>query len=186
LDRALREQLQQELREVLQRTGIPAIYVTHDQEEALALGDRMALLNEGQIVQIGSPDVFYRWPKNLWVAQFLAMENVFSGQVVKTVPLQVQTAIGLLHASTASGSNLTSGDQVTLVITPAADFTLLNGEQINLVKGVCRDCLFMGEYYQITLSLQGGQNFVFRSNHAVNKGVEIPFCLPVENVICLK
>ena len=186
LDRALRQQLQQELREVLQRTGIPAIYVTHDQEEALALGDRMALLNEGQIVQIGTPEAFYRQPQNHWVAQFLGMKNIYSGRVINAAPLQVQTAIGLLQASAVPGEIYITGEQVTIIITPAADFTLPGSTQANPMAGICQSCLFMGEYYQIQLSLQNGQSFSFRSNHAIKIGVEIVFRLPVENVVCVK
>ena len=186
LDRALRQQLQQELREVLQRSGIPAIYVTHDQEEALALGDRMALLNEGQIVQIGAPEDFYRRPQNRWVAQFLGMKNIYSGQVVNVTPLQVQTTIGLLQANPVPGEIYTIGEQVAIVITPSADFTLASSTKVNPMAGICQSCLFMGEYYQIQLSLQNSQSFSFRSSRSIKNGAKIAFWLPVENVVCLK
>ncbi len=83
LDRTLREQLMQELREVLHHTQIPAIYVTHDQEEAFTIGDRLILLNQGKIVQKDSPQQVYEFPKNAWVASFLGLTNLVKGTVLE-------------------------------------------------------------------------------------------------------
>ena len=186
LDRALRQQLQQELREVLQHSGIPAIYVTHDQEEALSLGDRMALLNDGKIEQIGEPEALYRWPRNRWVAQFLGMQNFIDGIVSSVSPLQVQTAAGLLQASTLADATFAVGEKVLLVITPAADFTTPSLNQANGIKGTCSNCLFKGENYLVNITFQSNLHFSYLSNHAVNKGAGVNLWLPVENVVCLK
>jgi ABC-type Fe3+/spermidine/putrescine transport system ATPase subunit len=104
LDRALRQQLQEELRNLLHLAHIPTIYVTHDQEEALALGDRLALLHEGQIVQMGVPEDVYRFPQNAWVAQFLGMENILPAVVKTASPLVVTSAIGELSAVAGQGN----------------------------------------------------------------------------------
>jgi len=186
LDRALRAQLQQELREVLQRSGIPAIYVTHDQEEALALSDRMALLHEGEIVQIGAPEAIYRWPKNRWVAEFLGIQNIFEGQVTSTAPLRVKTALGILQASSKVETQVSTGDQVTLVITPAADFAAVKTGEINRVTGICSNCSFKGENYQITVTLAGVIPFIYSSSQPTRKGESITLGLPLENVVCLE
>ena len=79
LDRALREQLTGELRNLLHHTGIPAIYVTHDQEEAFTIADRLILLSEGCVAQVGSPDEIYNNPDSRWVATFLGMKNFLEG-----------------------------------------------------------------------------------------------------------
>ena len=76
LDRVLREELVEELRAILRRTGVTALYVTHDQEEALALGDRIAIMNHGQIEQIGAPEAVYRSPRSAFVARFLGFSNL--------------------------------------------------------------------------------------------------------------
>ncbi|NTW97895.1 MAG: ABC transporter ATP-binding protein, partial [Oscillochloris sp.] len=79
LDRELRERLQEELRAVLRQVGVTAIYVTHDQEEALALADTVALLNAGRLEQVGSPEAIYRRPASLWAARFLGLRNLVPG-----------------------------------------------------------------------------------------------------------
>ena len=73
LDRRLREYLIVEIREILRKSGVPAIYVTHDQAEAFALAQRVILLNEGEIVQSGSPEEIMAQPASAWVAEFLGI-----------------------------------------------------------------------------------------------------------------
>ncbi len=77
LDRLLREQLVTELRAILKRIGMTALYVTHDQDEAFAMADRVAILHATRIVQIGTPAEIYRAPANTFVAQFLGLTNLF-------------------------------------------------------------------------------------------------------------
>ena len=76
LDRALKESLLEELRHILRQAGIPAIYVTHDQQEAFTLADRIILLRDGQIAQVGTPPEVFAHPANGWVASFLGLGNV--------------------------------------------------------------------------------------------------------------
>jgi ABC-type Fe3+/spermidine/putrescine transport system ATPase subunit len=92
LDRTLRQRLLEELAVILRRVGVTTITVTHDQEEAFALADRVALLHGGQIVQVGPPTKIYRAPANAWVAEFLGLENLFDAEV--TGEHQVETALG--------------------------------------------------------------------------------------------
>ena len=80
LDRRLRQEMQIELREIQSRLGITTIFVTHDQEEALTLSDRIAILNDGRIVQVGEPVTVYEQPATLFAAQFLGDANVFTGR----------------------------------------------------------------------------------------------------------
>ena len=75
LDRRLREYLIVEIREILRASGVPAIYVTHDQAEAFALAQRVILLNDGEIVQSGSPEEIYEHPASAWVAEFLGVKS---------------------------------------------------------------------------------------------------------------
>lgn len=81
LDRTLKDSLLVELRLILHQTGIPAIYVTHDQAEAFAIADRILLLHEGKIIQEGSPADVYSHPASAWVAEFLDVGNVITGVV---------------------------------------------------------------------------------------------------------
>lgn len=96
LDRTLREELMNELRAILRRVGVTAIYVTHDQQEAFAVADRILIMHRGHVVQQGTPQDVYRSPASPWVARFLGLTNLVPGRVVAEDPLQVDTALGRL------------------------------------------------------------------------------------------
>ena len=85
LDLKLREQMQVELKEIQRSLGITFIFVTHDQEEALTLSDRIAVFSEGRIVQLGTPREIYEAPSNSFVADFVGTANVFTGDIAKAV-----------------------------------------------------------------------------------------------------
>ena len=85
LDPALRERTRHELREVIKRVGITTVFVTHEQEEAFDLGDRIAVLNQGRLEQVGAPDVLYEHPTNLFVATFVGRANVFRGDAARAL-----------------------------------------------------------------------------------------------------
>lgn len=80
LDRKLRETMQIEIKRIHRETGATIIFVTHDQEEALALSDRVCLMNEGRIAQIGTPREIYERPQNRFAAEFIGLSNIFEGQ----------------------------------------------------------------------------------------------------------
>ncbi len=85
LDRTLRERLLDELPRILRRVGITTMTVTHDQEEAFALADRLFILHEGRIVRSGPPQAVYDQPGTLWVARFLGMRNLFRARLIDSV-----------------------------------------------------------------------------------------------------
>jgi len=81
LDLKLRKELQLELRNLQHEVGITFVYVTHDQEEALTMSDRIAVMNDGKVQQIADPTTLYELPKNQFVANFIGQTNVFTGEV---------------------------------------------------------------------------------------------------------
>jgi ABC-type Fe3+/spermidine/putrescine transport system ATPase subunit len=85
LDPALRERTRRELRQVIKRVGITTVFVTHEQEEAFDLGDRIAVINAGKLEQTGAPDQLYEAPVNLFVATFVGRANVFRGQAARVL-----------------------------------------------------------------------------------------------------
>ncbi|PJF23356.1 MAG: spermidine/putrescine ABC transporter ATP-binding protein [Phototrophicales bacterium] len=98
LDAALRERLVVELRDIIQRLGLTAIYVTHDQQEAFAIADRVAVMNVGKIEQVANPQELYQQPKTVFVAQFLGMNNIVPASwVARYLNHRVQTPFVLLH-----------------------------------------------------------------------------------------
>ncbi|MDQ2676547.1 MAG: ABC transporter ATP-binding protein [Actinomycetota bacterium] len=100
LDASLRDQLRQEVMAILRETGVTAIFVTHDQEEALSVADTVAVMNDGRIEQLGSPEEVYSRPRNRWVAEFIGEIEVLSGQVADG---RVQCELGSVPAGDARG-----------------------------------------------------------------------------------
>jgi len=93
LDPALRERTRRELRQVIQRVGITTVFVTHEQEEAFDLGDRIAVLNNGRLEQTGTPEELYERPQNLFVATFVGRANVFRGNAARALGARDGTVV---------------------------------------------------------------------------------------------
>lgn len=186
LDRTLREQLTGELRQLLHQTGIPTIYVTHDQEEAFALADRLVLLSDGNVVQTGTPVEVYRQPKNSWVARFLGMGNLLSGQVISTQPLCVQTDLGVFEGVASPDQKYSPGAAAELLLRPggASDQMEQNGK--NHLGGIVKDVLFAGENYRVTLDCGEGHIFNFTLEKSPRPGEVMQLYLAPESVICLE
>jgi putative spermidine/putrescine transport system ATP-binding protein len=100
LDRRLREDMQLEMMRLHKELGMTFIFVTHDQEEALSMSDRIAVMQDGRIAQIGSPAELYEHPQSRFVAGFLGDSNVFSGRTISSNELD--SALGLLHVEAAA------------------------------------------------------------------------------------
>jgi ABC-type Fe3+/spermidine/putrescine transport system ATPase subunit len=101
LDRALRERLGADLKRILDETGQTALYVTHDQEEAYAMGHRVAVMQAGRIEQVGEPAEVYRAPANAFVARFLGMDNVLDAHIrEQNGAVFAETAIGRIRVNT--------------------------------------------------------------------------------------
>jgi iron(III) transport system ATP-binding protein len=114
LDARLREQMRLELKKITQSIGVTTLYVTHDQAEALSLGDRVCVMNEGSILQVGSPKDVYARPESLFVAQFVGEMNFVSGRLSSDG--HVETPFGKLSCKAPPGCK--AGGEVTLAIRP--------------------------------------------------------------------
>ena len=119
LDRTLRDQLLVELRSILKQLGQTAIYVTHDQLEAFAVADRVALMNAGRIEQAGTPEALYLHPASVFAARFMGMTNILSGTVNSLNPPAVETPLGILRLADMP-AHLRPGDALQIVIRPEA------------------------------------------------------------------
>jgi ABC-type Fe3+/spermidine/putrescine transport system ATPase subunit len=162
LDRALREELMTELRTILKRVGLTALYVTHDQQEAFAVADRVIVMNRGRIVQQGTPQEVYRTPASPWVARFLGLTNLIPGRVVAIDPIRVDTLLGplALHAP----AQLAIGQQVTVLIRPEAahlDEGCSDSGTGILLTGMPLKCSFRGGHYRLVLQHETGQELTF-------------------------
>lgn len=119
LDLKLRQAMREELKSIQARTGITFVFVTHDQEEALAMSDRIAVLSEGEVQQVGRPDEIYERPRNRFVADFIGEANFISCQVVQVEEGMARLqGPGNLWLSAAVGEGVSIGRQATLTIRP--------------------------------------------------------------------
>lgn len=146
LDRALRDRLQDELRGILHATGIPAIYVTHDQEEAFAIADRVLLLHEGEIVRDGSPSEVWNEPRSAWAARFLGLGNIVEGVVRFQVgKLKVETPAGVFGLGCRHAHQV--GEKVNLLLRPSGVWIAADGN----LHGVVADVVFHQDQFKVTL-----------------------------------
>jgi ABC-type Fe3+/spermidine/putrescine transport system ATPase subunit len=153
LDKTLRAQLLKEIRALLHETRISAIYVTHDQEEAFTIGDNLALLNEGKIIQFGTPKTIFQHPENTWVAEFLGLTNLVPGVVQSLRPLSVSTAIGVFSLTEIAPQTLSLRSPVELLLRPSA--ILESGAPTNQIEGKILDSIYLGESYRILFACDG-------------------------------
>ena len=130
LDAKLREQMRFELQELVRRTGVTTLYVTHDQSEALAMSDTVAVMAGGRIVQAGAPRDVYGQPDNRTVADFLGSANFLRGQVVETGEgvATVALANGAASLSVPSRGGLAAGAEVDVIFRPEDATTHLDPE----------------------------------------------------------
>lgn len=146
LDRTLRERLMVELREILQKMDQTALYVTHDQEEAFAVADRVVVMKAGRVMQVGAPEEIYRKPACPFVAHFLGLNNIFRGIVEGET---VRTPIGRLPVT-----NEISGE-VTLLIRP--DTVRLGAERQHQFSGTVTARSFRGSRCQLEVQVNNQQ-----------------------------
>jgi ABC-type Fe3+/spermidine/putrescine transport system ATPase subunit len=160
LDRQLREELMIELRRILKAAHLTAIYVTHDQSEAFAVADRVAVMNAGRVEQIDTPQAIYARPATPFVARFLGMPNLINGSVLSGAAgvAVVNSPIGLLHA--AVDRSLPLDHNVTLLIRSDADAATIEPDPFadsseewfaetppaNVLHGALQEVSFRGRY----------------------------------------
>jgi iron(III) transport system ATP-binding protein len=119
LDAKLRVHMRGELRELQKRLHITAVYVTHDQEEAMAISDRIAVMHQGAIVQEGSAEDLYRRPASQFVAQFIGRTNLLAGRVLSVGPTGLELEVAGQHLRvTDEAARVEAGQSVRLVVRP--------------------------------------------------------------------
>jgi ABC-type Fe3+/spermidine/putrescine transport system ATPase subunit len=142
LDAALRERLVVELRDIIKRAGLTAIYVTHDQQEAFAVSDRIAVLRVGQFDQVATPQELYRRPRTEFVARFLGFTNILPVQRVEAG-----------RAVTAVGTFAVSGQPRVVLLHPDG----LRVESAGALAGEIVEVVYRGDHYHVVLRHKSGQ-----------------------------
>ncbi|MEE4236978.1 MAG: ABC transporter ATP-binding protein [Anderseniella sp.] len=159
LDRKLRREMQIELQTLQRNVGITFILVTHDQEEALSMSDRVCLMQQGRIVQIGSPRELYDRPANRYVADFVGKSNFFEGTVAKTTRHEVSVRLDTgaeLKAAPDNAGKVSAGDRVSVSVRPeqmtaVRDRKRLPGKPGMVTAASVANRIFLGEHTEYLL-----------------------------------
>jgi spermidine/putrescine transport system ATP-binding protein len=166
LDLKLRKQMQFELKHLQRRLGITFIYVTHDQEEALTMSDRIAVMNQGEIEQIGTPDDIYDRPKTKFVADFIGETNLFEGVVKEhsnhkiKVSLEDEQDIEIID-DPSNLSKLKHGDKIYITIRPERMKLSYNKEkEKNTLEGKVKERIFVGSINKTVVILSNGKEVI--------------------------
>ena len=158
LDRNLRETLKYNILQLQRQTGKTAIYVTHDQSEAFAISDRIAVMNQGRIEQIGTQTDIYLKPESDFVAEFIGANNRLGGQVTTVTDDQTEVRINGLLLHCPAQSKLQPGDEVVAYVRPE-DISVLrdedDGTYRNLVEGNLDQIIFEGSTAQLHVDVAG-------------------------------
>jgi ABC-type Fe3+/spermidine/putrescine transport system ATPase subunit len=159
LDRALRERLLLEIRSILKELRMTAIFVTHDQSEAFSIGDDIAVMNQGRVVQVDTPESLYMHPGSEFVARFLGFKNLLPGRVGKDGG--IATALGLFYPDHADA---VEGDQVLLLLRPESA-GLAEGRETDTASGVIAgnvvNRLFIGQRFRVGVAVENKLELTF-------------------------
>ncbi len=167
LDARLRLEMREEIQALHRNLGVTMIYVTHDQKEALAMANRVAVMQAGRVVQSGAPRTLYSRPNNRFVADFIGEINLLSGKVVRLgEKVGVETPAGLLYGRPGY-DGIRKDDRVLCAIRPEAMEFLVGrpGEADHVVSGTIRNTIYLGEMEQYVVDLPDGTQVKLLDRH---------------------
>ena len=175
LDKKLREEMQLELRNLQRSIGITFIFVTHDQEEAMTMSDRVAVMNKGKILQISPPRDLYDNPKNLFVGDFIGQINFLDTQIVKIEGNNAKVLINKLgeHEIITSNNNLSQNESIVCAIRPETIIISKTNEKNSdiCIKGSISNTSFYGNMTYIYVNIEGLSKPIMVSTSDVLEGL---------------
>jgi len=186
LDANLRVKMREEIKDLQKRLGITTIYVTHDQEEAMSVSDRIAIQNKGKIMQIGEPTHVYNRPQNIFVATFMGRSTLLEGEVLR-VNDYVQMRIGRLQLEGMdSTGKVKVGDKASCIIRPESYEVEVPDEPHNVLEGRVEWFSFIGPYTEVRLDVEGYKLLVdVPPDLKTEVGGNLRVYLPVKDTIIL-
>lgn len=175
LDRRLREELQFEIRRIHRELGVTIVYVTHDQQEAMVMSDRVAVFSQGRIEQIASPEVLYEEPTRSFVARFIGENNLVKGEIshVKRGVCTVQVEGGSMTA--AHLGDLAPGERTLVAVRPERiQLRPQTGAYTNEFIAKVEDVTFLGDHLRVRFNLFGYAEFIAKLPNIVGHGALLP------------
>jgi spermidine/putrescine transport system ATP-binding protein len=189
LDLKLRKEMQLELKHLQTHLGITFVYVTHDQEEALTMSDRIVLMRQGRIEQVGTPRDLYDRPASRYVADFIGETNLLPGTVVESAGGMATVRMGDVTLRGVSDGALAPGSEAWLTVRPEA-IDLSDGAAPpghNAVTGTIADAVYAGSALRVYVALPGGRRLVANvpSGTVATNGATVTLAWPVAQGRCV-
>jgi len=190
LDAKLRIEMRAEIRRLQRELGITTVYVTHDQEEAMSISDKIAVMNRGKIVQIGAPEEIYFHPSNQFVANFIGQGTFINGEVVDRddfLTVELEGGLGKIKAIPSRRDvDIDIGDKVLITIRPES-FSTTNLSNSNSFKVKVYHVSFLGSVKRVQATF-GGKKVVFDVDPSVSISVddELKVYVPYELTLAIK
>jgi len=185
LDAKLREEMRFEIKDLQRRLGITAVYVTHDQEEAMALSDRVAIMNQGRIEQVGTPEEIYEQPQTRFVANFIGLSNFIEGTVI-SMDERGRAVLSLdgLELCVPAPPEARRGQKLLVFIRPNEVQLLTSdyGGGENTFEGVIKKMTYLGDKIDYRISLGGLLELRVQTGgmQRFERGERVKVYLPIE------
>jgi spermidine/putrescine transport system ATP-binding protein len=177
LDLKLRKQMQVELKRIQTEVEITFVYVTHDQEEAMTMSNRIAVMRAGRIEQLGSPEDLYERPATAFVAGFLGVSNLLPGKVAAADGQMAEVDLAAGSRVRVLGNGIAAGDEVRVGVRPEkvnivvpADGSDAGGPRTNVIEGTVADASYLGVSTQYTVRLADGASVAVYSQNTETSG----------------
>lgn len=193
LDLKVRASLRYELRQLVKELGLTAIHVTHDQEEAISIADKIVIMKAGKIVEIGPPDELYLNPRNIFTAKFLGEANFFVGTTKNRIDKTLNVEIGETTVSTWREEDFEIDEACVLAIRPefvkiAHDF---EGKYVNVLKGKISESNYLGELVNYVVEISPSLKVqvkvpILDEEPDIRVGDNVSIVLPEEHLLIYK
>ena len=174
LDLKLRQEMQYELKEIQEKTGITFVFVTHDQEEALTMSDTIVVLNDGLIQQIGTPVDIYNEPRNRFVANFIGESNIIRGRMIKDRQVEFEG-----HVFDCVDRGFHHSEEVDVVIRPE-DLQIVSPKDGGFC-GVVDAVIFKGVHYEIIVMVEN-REYVIHTTRSVEPGTHVGLTVAPDDI----
>jgi iron(III) transport system ATP-binding protein len=186
LDAKLRQSMREEIRRLCKEHGLTTVYVTHDQKEALAVADRIGVMHNGRLLQVGGPADVYRHPRSRAVAAFVGETNLLAGRVVDAAgpEVRVESAVGALVAARADGVEAVVGAEVWLSIRPEC-LRPARGGEVNVLRGRRERSTYLGELVEHRLQIGHTTLLVFELDARAHGPDDIEVAVDPADVVLL-
>ena len=189
LDAKLRIEMREEIKRIQKNLKITAIYVTHDQEEAMSMSDRLAVMNKGKVLQVGTPEEIYFYPKNLFVATFIGKSTIIEGKIIdpnqKIAAINENTKIKFLLTNQEDNPKIKENTKIKIVLRPEFFSIEEPKEEHNTITGEIEMMMFVGSHLQLKLKIAEKQEIIAYAPADAKLGVgqKISVFIPVEKTL---